>query len=84
MELGRLVGDGELNSQRKYTTCVVAKLLVYSKSLYKSACLSVSESVCLFVCSQLLRNGKPQRAEILRDESPLGTGVLGLKTSGFV
>ena len=30
----------------------------------------MSESVCLFVCSIPLQNGEPQRAEILRDESP--------------
>ena len=34
----------------------------------------MSECVCLFV-PQLLRDGEPQRAEILRDESPwLGEG----------
>ena len=47
-----------LNLFKKTTTCVVAKPLVCiiivgvdSVSLYKSASLSVSESVCLFVCS---------------------------------
>ena len=41
-------------------------LLMFNLSLYKSASLSVSLSVCLFVP----RNGKPRRAEILEDDSP--------------
>ena len=43
------------------------------KSLYKSKRMSVSGSVYLFVCMfvpYLLRNGEPQRAEILRDDFP--------------
>ena len=38
-------------------------------SLYQSTSLSVSELVCLFV-PKLLRNGEPQPAENLRDDSP--------------
>ena len=43
---------------------------------------SVSEWVCLCVCLDvpyLLRNGEPQRAEILRDDSPLDGEGLRLK-----
>ena len=32
----------------------------------------------------LLRNGEPQQAEILRDDSPLDAEYFRLKTSGFV
>ena len=39
-------------------------------SLNQSASLSVSLSVCLFECSLTPPNGKPQQADILRDDSP--------------
>ena len=39
--------------------------------------------MCLFV-PQLLRNGKPKRAEILRDDSPLDEEGFRLKTSGLM
>ena len=38
------------------------------QSLYQSTSLSVSEFVCVFVCSLPLWNDEPQRAEILRDD----------------
>ena len=57
--------------------------MVSCLSLYKSACLSVSESVWMLI-PLLLQNGKPQQAKILRDDSSGYENVLGKKISGFV
>jgi len=64
-------------------TLLVKTIKVVAKqNHYKSAGLSVSEWVLLFVCSLTLRNGEPQRAQILRDDS-FGIGkILGIKKSG--
>ena len=52
-------------------------------SIKAPVCQLVSESVCLSVW--LFRNGEPQRAEILRDDSPWDKEGFRLKkTSGFV
>ena len=60
--MGRLIGDRM--SYRNHYMCSGE-----ATSHYQSTSLSVSESVCLDV-PLLLRNGEPQRAEILRDDSP--------------
>ena len=67
----------------EYVYCVIRFGEKVYKSLYKSTCMSVSESVCLDV-PLLLRNGEPQRAEILRDDSPWDAECFRLKTSRFV
>ena len=67
-------GTGALNSET---------LRGLSISLYKSASLSVSERVSLFVC--LLQNGEPQQPEILRNDFPWDKEGFRLKkTSEFV
>ena len=62
--------------------CPVARAalkLICSQSLYKGASLSESESFLCLEVPELLRNGEPQRSEILRDDSPLDKDCFRLK-----